>query len=83
MLNILVKINHSASENDNVIGGLFIPIVILSLWIYAGHPFKKKVEKDASLYKTLGKMERKVAFIMLIFITIFGIFRAINFFFKK
>lgn len=81
MLNILFKINHSASENDNVIGGLFIPIVILTLWIYAGHPFKKKVEKDESLYKTLGKMERKVAFIMLIFITIFGVFRAINFFF--
>lgn len=43
MINILLKINHSASENDNVTGGLIISIALLSLWIFAGHPFKKKM----------------------------------------
>lgn len=81
MLNILLKINHSASENDNVIGALIFSIIILSLWIFAGHPFKKKDVKDESIRGKIYRVESQIGFIALIFITIFSIFRSINYFF--
>lgn len=82
MLNVVLKINYSASQNDNVIGGLIISITILSLWIYVGHPFKQK-DEDESIQKTIYKQERQFAFVLLILITIFSIYNAISFYLFK
>lgn len=81
MLNVLLKINHSASQNDNIIGGLIICITILSLWIYAGHPFKQKDNDAESIQRTMYKTESQIGFVLLILIAIFSIYRAIDYYF--
>jgi hypothetical protein len=81
MINILLKINHSASENDNVTARLIISIALLSLWIFAGHPFKKKNDPDESIKRTIYKIEIKISFILLVLLVIISVYRSIRYFF--
>ncbi len=53
----------------------------MSLWIYAGHPFKQKDNDAESIQRTMYKTEGQIGFVLLILIAIFSIYRAIDYYF--
>ena len=79
---MIIILLNSQNENDQIFGGLFIPLALLILLISIKNPFKDKNKdfSDENEIRMMHRYERYFGFGLLVLSVIIGMVRFIKFY---